>query len=47
MTYSKIQFDKRQINRILVRCKNARQNPEKNRVKERDNKRFYSEQGVR
>ncbi len=40
MTYAKIAFERKQVNKVLVRCKNSRHADRKQRVMRRDERRL-------
>ena len=40
MTWAKIQFEKKMVNRVLSRCKNTRHVSKKTRVQEKDRRRL-------
>ncbi len=40
MSWARINFERKQVNRVLTRCKNSRHESNKRRVKDRDQKKL-------
>jgi hypothetical protein len=42
MSWARIQFERKQVNRVLVRCKNTKHNSQKARVQKKDERKLQN-----